>query len=87
MWGYVKDKQKVIAAATVDRGKLAWKKLTQISAGIKKCDPRAIDPITGRLLFSESGDENLQSDSLCFPRHAHTAKDSSEFYSTQLFEI
>ncbi len=67
----------------MDRGELAWK-LTQISAGIKICDPRAIDPLTGRLLFGESGDENLQSPSLCFPLHVHIAKDNTEFYTTQL---
>jgi hypothetical protein len=39
-------------------GKLTWK-LTQISAGAKICDPRAIDPITGRMWFGEPGEKNL----------------------------
>ena len=83
LWGYVENKESVIAAATVDGGELAWK-LTQISAGIKICDPRAVDPITGELLFGESGHENVQSRSLCFPLQIHIAKDNSAFYSTQL---
>jgi hypothetical protein len=37
----------------VDGGELAWK-LTQISAGIKICNEKALDPQTGRLLFGES---------------------------------
>jgi hypothetical protein len=73
LWGYVENKESVIAAATVDGGELAWK-LTQISAGIKICDPRAVDPITGELLFGESGHENVQSRSLCFPLQIHIEK-------------
>ncbi len=83
LWHYVENKESVIAAATVDGGELAWK-LTQVSAGIKICDPRAIDPTTGNLLFGESGHDNVQSRSLCFPLHVHISKDNSAFYSTHL---
>lgn len=34
LWNYIKNNQKVLLAATVDGGQLAWK-LTQISAGTK----------------------------------------------------
>ncbi len=37
LWDFVKNKQNVLLAATVDGGQLAWK-LTQISAGIKIVD-------------------------------------------------
>ncbi len=83
LWDYVENKQEVIVAATVDGGKLAWK-LTQISAGILTCHPRAINPLTIIFLFGESGDENLQSPSLCFPLYVHVAKGNSEFCSAQL---
>ncbi len=65
----------------VDGGELAWK-LTQISAGKKVCHEKAIDALTGRLLFGESGLGycNLQSRKLCFPLQVKIAKDNSEFY-------
>ncbi len=65
----------MIAAATVDGGELAWR-LTQVSVGIKIFGSRAIVPIAGKLLFGESGHENVQSHSLCFPLHIHIAKDN-----------
>ena len=40
---YVVDGDTVTMAATVDGGALAWK-LTQVSAGIKYCDERTINP-------------------------------------------
>ncbi len=89
LWDLVAEKENVLVAATVDGGELAWK-LTQVSAGIKICDPRAIDPLTGRLLFGESGHDNLQSQSHCYPLHVQIAKDNSEFYNRQLsgfFEV
>jgi hypothetical protein len=65
LWDLVAGKENVLVAATVDGGELAWK-LTQVSAGIKICDPQAIDPLIGRLLFGESGHDNLQSQSHCY---------------------
>ena len=50
LWEYVIDSDTVTMAATVDGGALAWK-LTHVSAGIKFCDERTINPLTGRLLF------------------------------------
>jgi hypothetical protein len=43
LWDHVKGHEKVLLAATVDGGQLAWK-LTQISAGIKMVDERSINP-------------------------------------------
>ena len=53
LWEYVLDGDTVTMAATVDGGALAWKR-TQVSAGIKFCDERTINPCTGRLLFGDS---------------------------------
>ncbi len=50
LWDHVKGHEKVLLAATVDGGQLAWK-LTQISAGVKMVDERSINPRTGGLLF------------------------------------
>ena len=54
LWSYVEDEDIVTVAATVDGGELAWQ-LTQVSAGIKICDPRAVDPRTGEKLFGDCG--------------------------------
>jgi hypothetical protein len=43
LWDHVKGHEKVLLAATVDGGQLAWK-LTQISAGVKMVDERSINP-------------------------------------------
>jgi hypothetical protein len=40
LWDHVKDQGKVLLAATVDGGQLAWK-LTQISACIKMVDEKS----------------------------------------------
>ena len=47
LWNYIKNNQKVLLAATVDGGQLAWK-LTQISAGIKIVDEKSINPRTAK---------------------------------------
>jgi hypothetical protein len=83
LWRYVRRGKMVTTAATVDGGELAWK-LTQISAGIKICDEKALDPRTGRLLFGESGHDGVQSRSHCFPLVVHIAKDNSAFYDSHL---
>ncbi len=59
---------------------MAWQ-LTQVSAGIKICDERAINPLTGQRLFRESGYDKVQSRYVRFPLYVHIAKDNSEFYS------
>ena len=71
-------KEDVLLAATVDGGQLAWK-ITQISAGLKIVDPRSINPRTGELLFGESGADNIQSSTHCFPLCVHIAKDNKDF--------
>jgi hypothetical protein len=55
----------VTQSATVDGGDLAWG-LTQVSAGIKIIDRRAINPCTGQYLFGETGFEKIQSRNHCF---------------------
>jgi hypothetical protein len=83
LWEYVLDGDTVTMAATVDGGSLAWK-LSHVSAGIKFCDERTINPLSGRLLFGDSGCDKLQSRNVCYPLHIHIAKDNKEFYATEL---
>jgi hypothetical protein len=47
LWEFVERRELVTMAATVDGGELAWQ-LTQVSAGVKICDERAVDPLTGQ---------------------------------------
>jgi len=86
LWNYVREQELVTAAATVDGGELAWQ-LTQVSAGLKICDSRAVNPLTGLCLFGESGYDRVQSRYMCFPLHVHIAKDNKEFYATHLREF
>jgi hypothetical protein len=83
LWSHVQRGELVTTAATVDGGELAWQ-LTQVSAGVKICDERAINPLTGQRLFGESGYDKVQSRYVCFPLYVHIAKDNSEFYSNHL---
>jgi hypothetical protein len=83
---YVLDGDTVTMVATVDGGDggaLAWK-LTQVSAGIKFCNERTINPLTGRLLFGDTGFDNIQSRSVCYPLYVCIEKDDRQFYSTKL---
>ncbi len=54
LWCYIANGEQVTMAATCDGGEHAWR-LTQASAGIKLLYPRAVDPLTGSLLFRERG--------------------------------
>ncbi len=54
------NREPVLFAATLDRGDLAWK-VTQVSAGIKMVDHRAINPVSGTLLLGDSGYNKVQS--------------------------
>jgi hypothetical protein len=83
LWQRVLDGQQVQMAATVDGGELAWK-LTQVSAGIKLIDPHTINPLTGELLFGDSGHFKVQSRNVCYPLHVHIAKDNKQFYSDHM---
>jgi len=67
----------------VDGADLAWG-LTQVSAGIKVVDQNARNPLTGELLFGESGYDQIQSRNHCFPLHIFIAKDNKELYQTHL---
>ncbi len=60
LWHYVANGEQVTVAATCDGGELAWK-LIQVSVGIKLVDPRAVDPLTGSLLFTKSDCHKVQS--------------------------
>jgi hypothetical protein len=73
-------------AATVNGGDLAWG-LTQVSAGVKVIDLKARDPITGQLLFGESGCNKVQSKYNCYPLHIIIAKDNKELYQTHLSQF
>ena len=83
LWDFVERGEIVTMAATCDGGDLAWK-LTQISAGVKIVDPRAIDPCTGELLFGENGHTKVQSNTVCYPLHYYLAKDNKSFYDNKL---
>ena len=83
LWDYVLDGDTVIMAATVDGGALAWK-LTHVSAWIKFCDERTINPLSGRLLFGSTGFDKVQSRNVCFPMYVIIAKDNKELYTTEL---
>jgi hypothetical protein len=62
-----------------------------VTLGIKICDARACDPVTGELWFDQSkadGDEgNLQSASWCFPVICIIAKDDKNTYEKYFREI
>jgi hypothetical protein len=75
LWAYVESGDKVCMAAACDGADLAWN-LSQVSAGIKIVDPRAINPLTSQLLFGESGYDWVQSAYACYPLHVHIAKDN-----------
>jgi hypothetical protein len=57
LWQRMVEGEKVVMAATVDGGELAWK-VMQISAGIKFANPHTKDPLTGQLLFGDTGYKN-----------------------------
>ncbi len=59
LWELVLQNSRVLMAATVDGGELPWS-LTQVSAGIKIVDSRAKGPVTGRLLFGNTGYDRVQ---------------------------
>jgi hypothetical protein len=60
LWRYVEQRERMVTvAATVDGGELAWK-LTQILAGVKICDEKAINPLTGERLFGATGYDIVQ---------------------------
>jgi hypothetical protein len=69
--------------ANVDRGELKWR-LTQILAGIKNCDEKAINPLTDEGLLGATGYDKVQSRNVCFPLHVNIAKDKSAFYDRHL---
>lgn len=54
LWKSVEKGELIAVAATVDGGELAWQ-LTQVSAGIKNCDERAVIPLTDTCLFGDIG--------------------------------
>ncbi len=83
LWNYVKSKQNILHPATVDGGQLTWN-YTQISAGLKLVDESSVNPRTGKLLFGEMRDENVQSSNHCFPLQVFITKDNKDFYNKQL---
>lgn len=83
LWRCVEEEDIVTVAATVDGGDLAWK-LTQVSGGIKICDEKAVNPLTGEKLFGECGTKLVQSRYACFPLQVHIAKDNGTFYDEHL---
>ncbi len=83
LWNNVINQERVLLAATVDGGDLAWG-ITQVSAGVKMIDHRAINPLTGTRLFGDTGHNKVQSRCHCYPLHVIMAKDNKELYATHL---
>lgn len=86
LWEGVLNKEKVTFAATVDGGELAWK-ITQVSAGIKMVDPRAVDLVSGTFLFGNSGYDKVQSKHHCYPLYIIIAKDNKQLYQNHLAQF
>jgi hypothetical protein len=72
----------VVVAVTLDGAKLS-KFLSHVTAGFKLVDPRCINPLTGDLLFGDSGSAKVQSHAHCYPIHIVMAKDNKELYRTE----
>jgi hypothetical protein len=83
LWDLVINKDAVKLASTVDGGDLSWN-VTQVSAGLKVIDSRAIEPISGRLLFGDSGHDKVQSKYHCYPLYVVIDKDTKWLYKTHL---
>jgi len=77
------NKQQVQLAATVDGGDLSWN-VTQVSAGLKIVDPQAIEPVSGRPLFGNTGYDKVQSKFHCYPLYVIIGKDKKDLYKTHL---
>jgi hypothetical protein len=83
LWQAVLMEDRVVLAATVDGGELSWN-LSHVSAGIKIVDPKAKEPLSGDLLFGESGHDRVQSRFHCYPLHIIISKDNKQLYQTHL---
>jgi hypothetical protein len=81
LWERTINKEIVTMAATVDGGDLTWG-LAQVSAGVKLADHKSRDPISGWLLFGESGHEKVQAKHNCFSHYIFSSKDNKELYQT-----
>ena len=86
LWERTMNKEIITMAATVDGGDLAWG-LTQVSAGVKLVDHKTRDPISGCLLFGESGHKKVQAKHNCFPLYIFITKDNKELYQTHLSQF
>ncbi len=69
----------VVVAVTFDGGKIS-RFFSHVTGGFKQVDPRCRNPNTGALLFSVSGNENVQSHVHCFPLKVAFAKDTKDLY-------
>jgi hypothetical protein len=83
LWGHVLNKDHVQLAATVDGGSLSWN-VTQVSAGVKVVDPRAIEPVSAMPLFGNSGYDKVQSKYHCYPLYVVIAKDMPRIIKTYI---
>ena len=64
-------------AITLDGEDLSWN-IQHVTCGVKICDPRAVNPITGIPI----GCEGVQSREYCFPFKVLLAKDTKVLYQT-----
>jgi hypothetical protein len=69
----------VQVAVTFDGGSVS-RFLGHVTGGFKLVDKRCINPITGQLLFGDSGIEKVQSHVHCFPIKIAFAKDTKSLY-------
>jgi len=72
----------VVVAVTFDGGKIS-RFFSHVTGGFKQVDPRCRNPKTGALLFSVSGNENVQSHVHCFPLKVCFAKDTKDLYRVE----
>jgi len=75
----VNNTNPVVVAVTFDGGKIS-RFFFHVTGGFKQVDPRCKDPRTGALLFSCSGNENVQSHVHCFPLKVCFSKDTKHLY-------
>ncbi len=72
----------VIIAVTFDGGKVS-RFFSHVTGGFKLVDKRCVNPKTGKLLFSETGIEKVQSHVHCFPLKVAFAKDTNMLYKVE----
>jgi hypothetical protein len=61
--------------------------VSHVTARYKLVDPWCINPLTGELLFGDSGSSKVQSHIHCFPIKIVMAKDTKQRYHTEFSDL